>query len=325
MDFIFSVINFIGFILYLCAVLAFIRFICTVGQKNVLKLNFDIIALSILIGSLVSGFFIRDYAQNQKKLIRINEIIDKQGNNPFAHYNLESILKDLNSNDKDKYVQVIFTKLYNDSLVSRAKFIDDYSDINTTFIMGIRSQTQEEITQLYKKHESTNTWNDFVSQLPIKIFFKVASNEIVNKEYSKWKTDEEAWQRVLTLDSVFLSNEYLSRYNHGIHEIDAKRIILNHEHEDKTRIHLPKVTNFTGSSTFNITNSSSYKISFSYHGAFKEGHETIPGHTTKVIVVPNGYYRISLSSEKLHTKGINEVVTCNNSYIPYDLSLVQGR
>ena len=74
---------------------------------------------------------------------------------------------------------------------------------------------------------------------------------------------------------------------------------------------------------FVINNTSSYPVTFSYHGAFEENSIRIPENSTRSFNVPNGYYRVSLNSDRLHTRGIYEVVTCNDSYKSYDLDLVR--
>lgn len=323
MNFFFSILNIIGFVLYIASFLAVFHLLCVYNQK--LGYKYYSLVIIVFLGGAFGGYFLRDYAQSQKDILHFEEMLDKQINQG-AKYFLDVTFAKLDDEYKQQKIEYIFNKLYDNTLEGKAAFLDDFSKEDLPFINNLRKEVADEIDKIYISAESQNTdnaWRYFSSKISFKLFEKVANKNNIDKEFSKWSSDEDAWKRVMALDSLYLSHEYLSRFPKGVHVVDAKRIILDHEYQDDTRKNLAKVTNYDGTSTFYISNTSSYKVTFSYHGEFAEGNVTISGNSSKTISVPNGYYRVSIDSEKLHTRSINEVVSCNSDYKTYNLQLVR--
>lgn len=325
MDFIYSILNLFGFLLYVASVLALLHLLCVYNMK--LGKRYYSLVVLVMIGGVLCGFFLRDYSQNQKKIIQFEEILAKQMNNGGEYgYFIDGPFAELDNSYKEKKIEYIFSNLYSNDLKGKAKFLNDFSKEDLKFINNMRKSLTDEITNLYNTADSqqtTEAWSSFSKKIPFELFEQIAKKETIEKEFSKWKTDESAWERVMTLDSLYLSYEYLSRFPDGVHVVDAKRIILDHEYQDETRNNLPKVTDYDGTSTFYIRNTSSYQVTFSYQGAFAKDNVSVPGNSYRTISVPNGYYLVTVHSQKLHTKGITEVVTCNSNYKSYDLDLVQ--
>ena len=86
--------------------------------------------------------------------------------------------------------------------------------------------------ELYTKAENDNSnisWLQFSKKIPGKFFLKFADDELKQKEFDKWKSDDDAWMRVLVMDSLDMSHKYLELYPEGQHRNDAKRIILDND------------------------------------------------------------------------------------------------
>lgn len=321
MNAIFSFLNFIGFLLYIASFIAAFHLFCVYNDN--ISIKYKSLVIAVILGGAFGGYFLRDYAQGQKKIISFEEHLQKQIDGG-AKFSLDDSFAKLDDDYKQKKIEYIFNNLYEKSLEGKATFLDDYSKEDLPFINDLRKEVTNEIQRMYTLAESLNTekaWIYFSSKIPFYLFEKVANKQTIDKEFSKWSSDEGAWKRVLALDSVYLSHQYLSRYPNGLHVVDAKRIILNHDYDHYKKTG-PKVTIYDGTSTFYIRNNSTYKVTFYYNGTFGNGNVKVPGNSTRTISVPNGYYLISLQSEKLHTRGIHESVCCNSISKTYDLALV---
>lgn len=328
MNFFYSVINLVGFLFYIAAGFAAIRALCTYdyffNKKEWKSTSF---VLSILILSPILGYCIRDFAQHQKELLQFKEIVKQESSksetNNLSLMRICGSFSDLSEKDKEEQIQIVFEKFYDSSLNGKCAFLNQYNDENLEFVLKIKKEVKRELASIYNIYDKSadiNSWSNFQSVVTLKNFLEHAPQETIDKEFSKWDTDDSAWNRVILLDSIYLSNVYLSRFPRGLHEYEARRIILNDDFDpkyDSYRI----TSNFDGTTTIEVINRSSYPAELNYDGTFAKGYVSISGNSRKSISIPNGYYRISITSQKLHTRGIHERVVCNGGYIPYDLEL----
>lgn len=331
MNFIFSIINFVGLLLYGVAILGVIRALCTydtITKKSEWKNTLLVFALVIV--TPICGYFIRDYAQGQKRLIHFKDVIEREAsnkqNNQFSLFNISGAFSNLDSRDQENVIEMIFNKFYDNRLQSRCSFLNEYRDYEIPYIAKIKEETEKDIETLYNAIENTGNlsqWRTLSNKMSIKDFLSNAPQHIVEKEFHKWKSDNEAWQRVVLLDSIYLSRIYLERFPNGIHECNARRIILDDEYSKSEGRDRKIDSNYCGTTTISIINRSSYEVTFSCDGSFDKRNIKVPGNSQREVIIQNGYYRISISSQKLHTKGIHERITCDGGYIPYDLELKQ--
>lgn len=331
MNLVYSLINFLGLLLYGGAILGVIRALCTYDtftEKSEWKNT--LLVFIIVIAAPICGYCIRDYAQGQKRLIHFNEVLEREASknqtNQFSLFNVSGAFSNLDSKDQIQGIEIIFNKFYNNSLQSRCSFLNEYRDYNIPYIAKIKAVTESDLETLYNSIESAgncNQWQTLSNKVSIKDFLDNAPQHIVKKEFCKWKSDNEAWQRVVLLDSVYLSRIYLEKYPTGIHECNARKIILDDEYSKSEGRDRKINSNYCGTTTISIINRSSYEITFSCNGSFDSKSIKIPGNSQRELTIQNGYYRISISSIKLHTKGIHERITCDGGYIPYDLELKQ--
>ena len=323
-------IELIGFILYGVAILTIIRALCTYDDfKNKSEITNTIIVITTIIISPICGYFIRDYAQGEKRLISFEKVINSElsnDNREFSPTNVSSAFYNLRDSDKIKAIELIYKNFYDSSLSSRCDFLNTYRKYTIPFVSKIREQTEKEIENIYTEFEQNDeplSWQKFHTLVPIEDFLSNAPKSVIDREFCKWNNDESAWQRVLLLDSIYLSKVYLERYPNGHYECSAKKIILDDEYLNSEMRGRRILSNYCGNTIISVINRSSYEIGFHYSGTFAKGTIKISANSRRVISLPNGYYAISIFSQKLHTKGINERITCDGVYISYDLELKQ--
>ena len=78
MDFLYSVLNFIGLLLYLVVILGIIRGLCTYelfSKKEEWRNTLLVIVLVVI--APLCGYFIRDFAQSKKNLIMKKNNLEK--------------------------------------------------------------------------------------------------------------------------------------------------------------------------------------------------------------------------------------------------------
>lgn len=327
MNFVFSLINFIGFLMYIVAILGVVKALGTYDTFK-MKSEWKNTLLVFILVTIVPmcGYFIRDYAQGKKSLIHFNEIIDrKKGKiDNFTLMDVSLAFSRLDIKDKERAIQIIFNNFYNNSLVSRCSFLNKYKEYHIPFILKIKTETETELENLYiniERDDDHQQWRMLAKNVPIKDFLLNAPQSIVDREFTKWDKDDNAWQRVILLDSVYLSRFYLERYPNGQHEAAARKIILDNEYSKSEGRYRKISANYCGSTPVLIINNSSYEATFFYDGSFDKGSIRVPKNSRSNINLQNGYYRISINSQSPHTRGINERITCDGSCITYDLYL----
>ena len=331
MNFLFSFINFIGLLLYGISILGVIRALCTYDTfKKRSEWKNTLLVFILVIIAPICGYMVREYAQGKKRIIYFNEVIDRElsrdNTNHFSLLNIRGAFSKLKDYDKGKVVEFIFNKFYDNNLQGRCNFLNEYKDYDIPYVAKIKTETEAAIEQIYINIENTgdsSQWRTISKRISIKDFLSNAPQNIIEKEFSKWDNDSNAWERVILLDSIYLSKIYLDRYPNGRYECIAKRIILDNEYSKSEGRDRKISSNYCGTTTISIINRSSYEAVFSYDGSFDKGSIKIPGYGQREVRVRNGYYRISISSQKLHTKGIHERITCDGGYIPYDIELKQ--
>ncbi len=333
MDFLYSCVNFIGLLLYLVAILGIIRGLCTYDlftKKDEWRNSFLVFTLVIL--APTCGYFIRDFAQYQKKLTHFEDVIKRESAKSnldrFSLLSISDAFSNLSKNEQNKVIDKIFNQFYDNSLSSRCKFLNEYRDFDLSFIHKVKFSTEDELKKLYidiDKSKDDSNWALLRAKVNIADFLGNAPQCILDEEFNKWNNDDCAWNRVILLDSIVLSRVYLERFPNGNHEYSARKIILDDEYS-KSDYRTRKITsNYCGSTTISVTNRSSYPIDLNYHGTFAKGDLKVPGNSRKDVSIPNGYYLVSIHSQKLHCKSITERITCDGRYIPYDLDLKPER
>ena len=140
----------------------------------------------------------------------------------------------LSESEKDEYLEEIFNKFYGKSFDQEYEFLNDFKDEESElhFLNDIKADFNVKMKELYTKAENDNSnisWLQFSKKIPGKFFLKFADDELKQKEFDKWKSDDDAWMRVLVMDSLDMSHKYLELYPEGQHRNDAKRIILDND------------------------------------------------------------------------------------------------
>ena len=326
-----GILTILGLLFYIAAGLAAVNVICTYDDffdKKERK-RIILVSLIVIIAPLVA-YFIRDYAERERNLIKFNNsfetVLSNNSEDSKKRIEVERKFKEIDKSNKDKFIEQIYFKLYSNDLNSKAEFIDNYEEYNLKFVDIIKKELQDSIQYIYlsKANSQNPDWSNFSNLVPIKLFLSKAPNNILEREFSHWNTDESAWQRVLLIDSIELSKIYLERFPKGNHVYDAKKIILDDSFKRSNGLDKTKITsNYDGTTTISVNNNSTYEVTVHYSGNFADGSVKVPGNTYRNIQVPNGYYHISISSQKLHTRSINERITCDGGVIPYDLELKQ--
>ena len=183
---------------------------------------------------------------------------------------------------------------YTQSLEKRIVFLEVLENGNRNSVCAKFSQLD------YSEKEGFI--NDIFEKFYNNTFIDFASKELKNKEFSKWTDDENAWKRVVALNTVAMYREYLSHFPYGKYKNSAKKIILDYDYSLK-KGETKKITNYNGNTTLQICNKSHQSITFSYTGTFAQGKENISGNGTIWITIPNGYYSIHVYSQSSRTRG----------------------
>ena len=330
MTFLFNIVKFIGFTFYIVAILGIIRGLCTYDTfKDKKEWKNTLGVFSAVILAPIIGFLIRDYANSQQKLIHFNDVLEreisKNNGNDFSFQSIAWAFSNLKDSHKEEIIGSLYERFYENNLSSKCSFLNEYGEENLNFVSQIREEVESDLFEIYTaiERQGSNDWWKISKIVPIKDFIKHAPKEIIDKEFSRWESDDFAWDRVLSLDSLSLSEVYLERYPNGKYESNAKKIILDDSYRRNSHLYHSKITsNFTGSSTISVSNRSSYPVTFYYSGNFAHGTFEIDGNSRREFHLPNGYYSISINSKKHHSKGIYENITCSGGYFPYDVQLV---
>ena len=209
----------------------------------------------------------------------------------------------LSESEKDEYLEEIFNKFYGKSFDQEYEFLNDFKDEESElhFLNDIKADFNVKMKELYTKAENDNSnisWLQFSKKIPGNFFLKFADDELKQKEFDKWKSDDDAWMRVLVMDSLDMSHKYLELYPEGQHRNDAKRIILDNDFKTTfCNKNVPRITsNYDGTATISINNSSSSVMTFRYSGIMDKGSVDVPEYSSTTISVPYGYYRIDVHS-----------------------------
>ena len=233
MGFVIGLLNFVGFIFYIVAAIA--AFGVLIGfmsndSKDGAGIKGGLIAAvaGVVFGS--GGYFIRDYADSLKRSKNFTE--------SFTNGDKEKVkwrFGGLSEEDKNEYIGEIFDKFYGHDFNGEYEFLSDYGDENITFVQDVKEQFSNKMEQMYNEAESVNTkesWLSFSGKVAGIFFLKYANDNLKEREFAKWENEDVAWQRVLVMDSLAMSHEYLSRFPHGIYECNARKIILDHSYAD---------------------------------------------------------------------------------------------
>ena len=325
MDFYIGLLNFIGFILYIVAAIAvFILFglVSNDGKRGV------IIKVAVVVFvSGCGGYLIRNYSDTLK---RNNYFSESLINNDKEKVKWHFI--GLSNEYKKEHVGEIYNKFYSTDPKGIFEFVNDYGNETLPFVHDKIIKANEIMSNMYDVAEALNTsegWLTFSSQVNGKLFMEYASDELKRREFSKWNTDERAWERVLVMDSLVMSHEYLARYRHGLHEDHARKIILDHHYDDFSNNqieHRPpfKITsNYCGTTTLSIQNSSNVDIEIHYSGTFAEGRMQIPSNGYNSINLPNGYYHINAEPRQSRSRGESSLETLYGGVKHLDYHIIQ--
>lgn len=262
------------------------------------------------------------------KNVRGPELYEKHFNEGDKEYVIVH-LRASKEKEQTKIVKDVFKKFYKDDFDGLYSFISDAGMIEIPFIQDKKGKLNKMILQLYNNADSINTkdsWLAFSNTIGGDFFLKYASDTIKKREFSKWDSDENAWQRVLVMDSVVMSREYLSRFQEGLHEDNARKIILDKEYETLYKKESrPKIVgNYSGKTVISVHNSNTTLIRVSYSGTFAEGHFEVPANGSRSVTVYNGYYRIRASSQDARDREFSSYETFNGGTKNYDLKLVNS-
>lgn len=258
--------------------------------------------LSLILGITfcIGGILILEYTQSLEKRIVFLEVLENGNRNSVC-----AKFSQLDYSEKEGFINDIFEKFYNNTFQEKLRFIQDYQRYNLDYVEKKRSELEEDITTLYNNAEidnSIDSWHSFSKIVTGNTFIDFASKELKNKEFSKWTDDENAWKRVVALNTVAMYREYLSHFPYGKYKNSAKKIILDYDYSLK-KGETKKITNYNGNTTLQICNKSHQSITFSYTGTFAQGKENISGNGTIWITIPNGYYSIHVYSQSSRTRG----------------------
>lgn len=258
--------------------------------------------LTLILGTsfCIGGILIREYSQSLEMRKDFFEVLENGNKNSVS-----AKFSKLDYSEQKDFINEIFEKFYNNTFQEKQRFIRDYQQYHLDYVEKKKSEIEKEITRLYNNAEIDNyinSWRDFSKIVTGDIFMDFASMELKNKEFSKWTDDENAWTRVVALNTIAMYREYLSHFPYGKYEDSARKIILDYDYNLKKEKPY-KVTNYSGETTLKICNKSSQSIIFSYTGTFAEGKENISGNNTIWITLPNGYYSIHAYSQNFRTRG----------------------
>lgn len=323
MGFIIGLLNFVGFLFYIVAAIAvfciLIGFMCN-NDKDGAGIKVGLIAAVVATVFGYGGYFIREYSDTLKKSKNFTECLTN-GEKEKVKWRFGG----LSTDDKKAHIEEIFAKFYGNNFEDERDFLNDYGKEELEFVNILKEQFNIKLKNMYDEAEKQNTrdsWLSFSNKVSGKIFLEYADESIKEREFAKWNDDEGAWQRVLVMDSLAMSYEYLSRFNHGSHEDNARKIILDHSYVSYSSNKPPyKITrNFSGSTTISVRNSANAKLNIHYSGTFASGNFEVQGYGYNSVSVPNGYYSISVSS--LSARGETTLETLDGGVKSFDYHII---
>lgn len=325
MEFVIVLLYFVGFIFYIIAAIAAIATLVgfSSDSKDGSGIKFGLIAavVGLVLGS--GGYLIRDWADSLKRSRNFTESLTT-GDKEKVKWRFRT----LSAEDKNEYAAQIFNKFYGQNFKGECDFLSDYGDEYIDFVQEVKEKLNDKMEKMYNEAESINTpesWLAFSEKVAGKFFLKYADDNLKGREFAKWADDDAAWQRVLVMDSLAMSHEYLSRFPHGIYECDARKIILDHSYADYTQNKPPfKITqNYCGTTTISVRNSANADLNIHYSGTFANGDFKVPGFGYNSVTVPNGYYRISVSSYQTRARGETTLETLDGGVKSLEYHIVQ--
>lgn len=325
MDFIVILLNFIGLILYLaagvCNIVMLVGF-SDISSKDKTGVKIALLALLAGIVLVSGGYWIREGAGKIKRRDAFATSL-KEGD---AH-NVVWKFRSLSNSKKEKYIADIYERFYNDSISGQINFINDFGDEKISFVEQKNQRLNSQIEKMYDNAERTNTdtaWFNFSKVIPGTFFLNRVDTNLKAREFRKWKTDEDAWGRVRLMDSTVMSREYLKKYPNGAHVVDAKRIILNHTFDSYTNNKSYfRVTNYDGTTTLSVHNSSDCEINVHYSGTFADGNIKVQPYGSSSVSVPNGYYHVSVNTYTRRAKSDYWSESFNGGVVSRDYRLVR--
>jgi len=324
MGFVAGLLYFVGFLFYIiaaiCAFGTLVGF-ATNDENDGSGIKLGLLALVAGIAFGVGGYFIREYADSLKRCSNFTESL--------ANSDREKVIwrfKSLSDNDKNEYIEDVFDRFYGHGFKGEYDFISDFGEENITFVKDVKETLNKKIEEMYNDAESVNTqesWLAFSAKVAGQFFLDYANDKLKNREFAKWNTDDSAWNRVLVMDSLAMSYEYLSRFDHGVHEENARKIILDHVYDSYSNTKPPfKITsNYSGTTTMYVRNSANADLNFHYSGTFATGEIRVMGHGSNSVTVPNGYYRISVTSHQTRARADNSLETLNGGAKYFDYNV----
>ena len=267
---------------------------------------FGCVCLFICVLFGLGGYFCREYSMTlvQRKEYANSLNIMKSYLETGTEDNRDQIrlcFYHLSKDDWNEYIDDIYDKFYDHDIKGEYEFICDYGGMSyLEFVRDITESLVKKMEQMYVEAECSSepeVWKTFSDLFSSEFFNKYASKKLKEKEFSKWDSDDSAWQRVLQMYHVDFSSEYLSRYPNGIHVENAKKFILDHDYESREKKPPYKIiNNYNGHTTLYIHNSTRESIIVSYSGTFASDKFYVDAQGFKYVSVPNGYYTISAQS-----------------------------
>jgi len=324
MGFLIGLLNFVGFIFYIIAAIsafgALISFMSN-DSKEGARIKVGLIAAVAGLVFGCGGYFIRDYADSLKRSKNFTESLTN-GDKEKVKWRFGG----LSDEDKCTYIGEIFDKFYSHDFDGEYEFLSDYGDKNISFVQDVKKKLNYKMEQMYNEAENINTkesWLSFSGKVAGKFFLEYANDNLKEREFEKWADDDAAWQRVLVMDSIEMSHEYLSRFEHGIHEDNARKIILDYTYDSYTKKKPPYkiTTNYSGTTMLSVSNSANADLNFRYTGTFASGTLKVMGNSHNSVTVPNGYYLIDVSSS--HVRDDISLVTLDGGVKRFDYHIVQ--
>ena len=301
------------FIFLLVILLGFLGFFGVLMGFRERKIGWILLSVAglLLVGGLYLNKFNSSYSsrQNLTALLLKGEISGVYSN-----------FKDLSNSDKEYFVKQIYEKFYDGKIKKKIEFINSFSRFNLQFVDKVKLDLDKEISSLYLSTEHINTsaaWRIFTSEVPMDYFVNDAGESIKNIEFSKWRNTEEAWNRVVLLNSNPITFEFLKRYSRSEYECEAKKMILDNLADTYK---YPYIRNSCGQTFVTISNTSYSEITFKYNGTFDEGSVTIGSHSKTSLSLKNGYYKFNASANNAWDESTHEVLNGQSISIEYSLT-----
>lgn len=309
MGFIILLLKFIGLLCYVIAGIAGVVFMINLNENG----NFKLGVVSFVIGAsfIGGGILANDYSKSLK--VKRNFMVAI--NNGIRHKVRVEFMQ-LPYSNQEKYIDDVFEKCYDKSFQSLLEFVKDYETEYLDYVEVKKVDLENKIAVLYDQAERTDTpsaWRNFIQEVSGETFLNYANTESKNKEFAKWIDEQQAWNRVLMLNSIILYREFLSRFPSGEYEEDVRKIILDNHYDSYTQKKPPfKIySDFSGTTILNIENKSNTPITFSYNGTFEKGKKTISGYGYACLFLPNGYYSFSATAQQSRVRNDYSLETLN--------------